>query len=122
MSRMSGPLTRLAAPVIAAAFVVASLFGGSQQTASAQAAGEIGGSLPQNGGFAIVVWGGGDAEALVEAASGGGCEAASIWITAQGEFVPYIVGAPAFVNANFVGRWPEGNIPGGTPIIIVCSA
>jgi hypothetical protein len=115
MSRRLGRMT--AALALAATLVLA-----QQATASAQAAGEISGNLPQNGGFAIVVWGGGTPDALVDAATDGGCSPASVWITAQGQFVPYIVGAPDFVNAPFVGRYTDGNIPGGTPVIIVCTA
>lgn len=92
-----------------------------QASVSAQAAGEISGNLPQNGGFAIVVWGGGTPDALVGAATAGGCAPASVWITASGQFVPYIVGAPEFVNADFVGRYEGGSMPNGTPVIIVCN-
>lgn len=114
---MSSLIGRAAAMLV----VVATLALAQHSTVSAQAAGEISGNVPQNGGFAIVVWGGGTPEALVQAATNKGCPPASIWITAEGQFVPYIVGAPDFVNATFVGRYPEGNMPGGTPIIIVCN-
>lgn len=113
---MSNPLTRAAA----VALLVLALAGAHTSTASAQAAGEIGGNLPQNGGYAIVVWGGGTPAALVQAASAKGCTAASVWITAQGQFIPYVVGAPDFVNEGFVGRFSGGNMPSGTPVIIVC--
>jgi hypothetical protein len=117
-TRMSRLLARIAAVLV----LVATLAIAQQATASAQAAGEISGNLPQNGGFAIVVWGGGTPDALVQAATAGGCPPASVWITAQGQFVPYIVGAPAFVNAPFVERYTDGSMPGGTPVIIVCNA
>lgn len=113
---MSNPLARAAA----AALLVFTLVMAHSSTASAQAAGEIGGNLPQNGGYAIVVWGGGTPAALVQAATAKGCSPASVWITAQGQFVPYVVGAPDFVNEGFVGRFPGGSMPGGTPVIIVC--
>jgi len=107
---------------IAATFLLVTTLALAQQAAaSAQSAGEIGGNVPQNGGFAIVVWGGGTPQALVQAATAKGCSPASVWITAEGQFVPYIVGAPDFVNASFVGRYPGGNMPGGTPVIIVCN-
>jgi len=113
---MSKPVIRVAA----AAVFVLTLAVANTATASAQASGEIGGNLPQNGGYAIVVWGGGTPSALVDAAGAKGCTAASVWITAQGQFVPYVVGAPDFVNEGFVGRYPGGVMPGGTPVIIVC--
>jgi hypothetical protein len=115
MSRLLGRIT--AVLVLFAALAVA-----QQTAASAQTAGEISGNLPQNGGFAIVVWGGGTPDALVQAATAGGCSPASVWITAQGQFVPYIVGAPEFVNTPFVEHYTDGSIPGGTPVIIVCNA
>ncbi|MGE0228576.1 MAG: hypothetical protein AB7I38_07485 [Dehalococcoidia bacterium] len=115
---MSNPLTRAAA----AAVLVLVLAATQTSLVSAQAAGEISGNLPQNGGYAIVVWGGGTPDALVQAATNKGCSPASIWITAQGQFVPYVVGAPAFVNEGFVGRFDGGSLPGGTPVIIVCQA
>lgn len=114
MRRLSG--------VTAAIALTLSILIAGQTTASAQAAGEISGNLPQGGGFAIVVWGGGTPSALVQAATAKGCPPASIWVTAQGQFVPYIVGAPDFVNASFVGRYEGGSMPGGTPVIIVCNA
>jgi hypothetical protein len=114
-------LARLTSRIIVALFVVVALASMQHATASAQA-GQIIGNLPQNGGFAIVVWGGGTPDALVQAATAGGCPPASVWITAGGQFVPYIVGAPEFVNADFVGRYEGGNMPGGTPVIIVCNA
>ena len=115
---MTGRISRVAGILLLIAIVVAT----QQASVEAQAAGEISGSVPQNGGFAIVVWGGGTPAALVQAATAKGCPPASIWITAEGQFVPYIVGAPEFVNAAFVGRYPGGNMPGGTPVIIVCNA
>ncbi|HRC61925.1 MAG TPA: hypothetical protein PLX85_01715, partial [Dehalococcoidia bacterium] len=104
---MSNPLTRAAAAALLVLTLVLSL----NSSASAQSAGEIGGNVPQNGGFAIVVWGGGTPAALVQAATAKGCSPASIWITAQGQFVPYVVGAPDFVNDGFVGRFTGGNMP-----------
>jgi hypothetical protein len=115
-------LSRLITRIVATLALVIAVFTAQQATVSAQAPGEISGNLPQNGGFAIVVWGGGTPDALVQAAANGGCTAASIWVTSEGQFVPYIVGAPEFVNSAFVGRYDGGNMPGGTPVIIVCSA
>jgi len=115
---MSTVLGRTAAALV----LFATLALAHQATASAQAAGEISGNVPQNGGFAIVVWGGGTPGALVQAATDRGCPPASVWITSEGQFVPYVVGAPDFVNASFVDRYPGGEMPGGTPVIIVCNA
>lgn len=115
-------MTRLIGRIAAVALVLAALTASQQSTVSAQAAGEISGNVPPNGGFAIVVWGGGTPDTLVTAATDLGCAPASVWITAEGQFVPYIVGAPAFVNEAFVSRYPGGAMPGGTPVIIVCNA
>ncbi len=115
---MYNPFSRIAAVLLVVVVLAAAQHG----TAFAQGAGEIGGSLPQGGGFAIVVWGGGTPAALVQAATAKGCSPASVWVTAQGQFVPYVVGAPEFVNADFVGRYDGGVMPAGTPVIIVCQA
>ncbi|MEZ4552364.1 MAG: hypothetical protein AB7U23_11445 [Dehalococcoidia bacterium] len=113
---MSNTLMRGAATAV----LIVALAVAQTSVVSAQAPGEIGGNLPQNGGYAIVVWGGGTPDALVQAATDKGCSPASIWITAQGQFVPYVVGAPDFVNEGFIERFDGGSLPGGTPVIIVC--
>lgn len=115
-------MTRLIGRIATVALILAALTVSQQSIASAQAAGEISGNVPQNGGFAIVVWGGGTPDTLVTAATDLGCAPASVWVTAEGQFIPYIVGAPEFVNEAFVGRYPGGEMPGGTPVIIVCNA
>lgn len=115
-------MARLIGRIAAIALVLAAFTASQQSMVSAQAAGEISGNVPQSGGFAIVVWGGGTPDALVTAATNLGCAPASVWVTAAGEFIAYIVGAPAFVNEAFVGRYPGGEMPAGTPVIIVCNA
>lgn len=91
------------------------------QHAGAQTAGHIEGSLPPDGGFALVVWTGGSLESLIAVAHSRGCEAKAGWTTADGALVAYIHGAPAVVNADFFARFASGSIPPGTALVLDCS-
>ena len=80
------------------------------------------GSVPSNGGFALVVFGGGTFEQLVAAARCPGNQAA-FWVTnIRGDFVTFIPGATAVaaVNAPFAATFPERRIPPSTPLIARC--
>ena len=83
------------------------------------APGTFSGRLPQGGGFALSVWGGGPAGALAGGASQQGCTLQSAFVTFEGRFLGYVPGAPEFVNREFMGLYP-GNISAGTPFIVVC--
>ena len=45
----------------------------------------------------------------------------SIWITVDGQFVGYVLGAPSFVNARFL-TLVGGTIPPGTPVLLVAGS
>lgn len=81
----------------------------------------IAGDLPAAGGFGLVVWGGGSADTLVEAAGARGCDASSVWTNdAAGQFIPYIAGAPAIVNAGWDLRFEGAPMPGDSAVVVVC--
>ncbi len=88
----------------------------------AQALGTIEGSLPSGGGFALIVWGGGSAGSLIDTARSQGCLATAGWIAIDGTLIGYIHGAPDLANADFRGRFPDGFLPPGTAVVLVCSA
>ena len=79
------------------------------------------GSIPPDGGFGLVVFGGGTFEELVRAAR---CPSGSpaFWITSRGGFLVYIpaaAGVPA-VNADFQAAFPGARVPAGTALIGRC--
>ncbi|MQA00349.1 MAG: hypothetical protein GEU80_13645 [Dehalococcoidia bacterium] len=87
-------------------------------------AGEGGVQAPKAGTFAwvvpakgvgIVVFPGGTIEDAVAAAP----QVGSFWVTVDGTFHAYVVGAPGFVNAAFLARFLGGAIPAGSPIVVV---
>jgi uncharacterized protein YkwD len=108
----------LAAAVVAVVSLCALMPG----SALAQTPGQIEGALPVGGGFALIVWTGGTPESLVAAAGAQGCNATAGWAAVDGALVGYIHGAPEFVNADFRARFPDGSIPAGTALVLVCSA
>ena len=61
-------------------------------------------------GISIASWSGGPASELPEAKS--------YWTTVDGALVPYVPGAPAFVNARFSSLFPQ-QIPAGTLFIVI---
>jgi hypothetical protein len=69
-------------------------------------------------GVSLIVFGGGTPEELVAAAT---CEGVlSIWASgAEGGFIRYAPSAPAFVNAQWLQRYPAG-IPELTPVLVSC--
>ena len=73
-------------------------------------------------GIALALWNGGDIETLIAVASQDGCTLASFWVTGGGTLSGYVVGAPGFVNAAILGRFPDSEIPTGTPMILLCGA
>lgn len=80
------------------------------------------GGLPTGGGFALIVWGGGSPESLIDTAQSQGCAATSEWIAFDGKLIGYIHGAPDLVNNEFRGHFSGGSIPAGTALVLVCSA
>ena len=82
----------------------------------------ISGNVPINGGFGLVVWNGGNLEELRTAADIRGCSLRSAFVTGTGgQFVGYVYGAPALVNEAFLARFAGGNVPSGTPLLLVCN-
>jgi hypothetical protein len=81
----------------------------------------ITGSIPADGGFGLVVFGGGAYDELVTAS---GCPAPQVafWATVSGTFIVYIpattVGA---VNAPFEATFPNRTIPPYTPFVGRCT-
>ena len=65
-------------------------------------------------GFSLLVYAGGsvdDLEARAESRS-----VTALYVPHEGEYVPYILGAPEFVNEAFAGLYPDG-LPALTPLI-----
>ena len=92
--------------------------------ASAQAQeGELSGELATDGGFSLAVWGGGDAESLLAAASDRGCAARSVWANRPGGgLVGYVPTPIAIVNREFLDTFAGGVLAPNTPVIVVCGA
>ena len=61
-------------------------------------------------GVSIASWSGGPASGFPEAKS--------YWTTESGRLVPYVPGAPAFVNARFLSLFPQ-QVPAGTLFIVI---
>lgn len=75
------------------------------------------GGAPHTSGVHLATWNGGS---IVQAAATPG--ARSLWVTVEGRLEGYVVGAPAFVNAQFRARFPDGMLAAGTPIVVVIDA
>ena len=65
-------------------------------------------------GFSLLVYEGGSVENLAACAQGRSVTA--LYVPHDGEYVPYILGAPDFVNEAFVALFPDG-LPALTPLI-----
>lgn len=80
----------------------------------------ISGSIPSQGGFGLIVWGGGKVEGLQTATLAQNCNLSSVWANRPtGGLVGYRFGAPAFVNAAWTST-VSAMIANGTPLLIVC--
>ncbi|MDO9444811.1 MAG: CAP domain-containing protein [Dehalococcoidia bacterium] len=79
-------------------------------------AGTFAGEFPQQG-VGLLVWNGGNLQQLVTATGAGG--AGSVWAGAGGRLVGYTIGAPSFVNASFIGVFPDGNVAKDTALLVV---
>lgn len=80
----------------------------------------ISGSISPDGGFGLVVFGGGTYGQLVSAS---GCPGARVvfWVTRGGEFLVFVPGtAVAAVNAGFQAAFPNDSIPPNTPLLGRC--
>ncbi|MGE3961157.1 MAG: matrixin family metalloprotease [Dehalococcoidia bacterium] len=65
-------------------------------------------------GLSLVSWIGGEPEEAQAILPG----LRSIWITVNGQFLGYVIGAPGFVNQRFLDT-VGGAIPAGTPVLLV---
>ena len=66
-------------------------------------------------GFSLVVYEGGSVADLATCARSLG--ATAVYALVDGEYVPYILGAPEFVNRPFAGLFPDG-VPAATPLTV----
>ena len=67
-----------------------------------------------------MVWGGSPADLAAELTTLG-CDFVSAWAGAASEgFVGYLLGAPEIVNRDWLLQHPDGGVPQGTPLAIVC--
>ena len=65
-------------------------------------------------GFSLLLYEGGSVEDLDSCAEGR--DVSAVCALVDGEYVPYILGAPEFVNDDFVGLFPEG-LAAVTPLV-----
>jgi len=92
----------------------------AQSTPPSQTGTIVSGSVPPDGGFGLIVYGGGTYSQLVTAS---GCPAARVvfWVTQGGSFLVYVpTTAVAAVNAGFQAAFPNDSIPSNTPMIGRC--
>lgn len=79
------------------------------------------GSIPSQGGFGLVLWGGGTVSGIETAAMANDCSLTSVWASRpEGGLVGYRFGAPAFVNQPWTNLVGGTVIDAGTPLLIVC--
>ena len=80
----------------------------------------ISGSIPPNGGFGLVVFGGGTYAQLVSAAVCPGLRVV-FWVTRDGAFLVFVPGtAVAAVNSGFQAAFPNESIPVNTALLGRC--
>ena len=119
VTRSAAHLRARAALVAALAFACLLL---ASTTVEAQE-GELAGELATDGGFSLAVWGGGDADALLDAATAQGCGVRSFWATRPGGgLVGYFPTPIALVNRDFAAAFAGATLPAGTPVIVVCGS
>ncbi|MEX2008017.1 MAG: hypothetical protein WD850_00760 [Candidatus Spechtbacterales bacterium] len=51
----------------------------------------------------------------------GGCGLQSVWSVRNGRIIGAILGAPVFVNREFLGHFPGGTLSAGEIVIVVCT-
>ena len=99
---------------------------GDAAAGAPQAAGEEGllvGDLPSEGGIGLVLWSGGAASALAEAARALGCNVAAVYANdLSGGLIRYLPNAPRrLLNREFHAAYPNG-LPPSSPVIVECAA
>jgi hypothetical protein len=75
----------------------------------------ISGPVPARGVGLMVVQETAAPEQLIASVELNGCTHASVWITANGRFIGYVAGAPAFVNQGF-----PASVAAGSPFVVIC--
>lgn len=75
-------------------------------------------------GLNLALWGGGTMNALATATEAQGCRITAIYANRPGggSLVPYLVGVPDFVNAEWQSVFAGGRIPAGTALMLICGA
>ncbi len=79
--------------------------------------------LPSAGGGTYLYWGGGTVAGLLTEAQWRGCDVAAVWawIPERAAFVGYHPGAPEVVNGAWRSQFPEGRMPVGTILYVICA-
>ena len=72
------------------------------------------GQLPTSG-VALALWDGGSVGEVATTDP----NVVSIWVSMSGALVGYVVGAPDFANAAFLDLHPGGDVPAGTPMVVI---
>ncbi len=75
-------------------------------------------------GLNLALWGGGSMSALSTATESQGCRITAMYANrpAGGGLVPYLLGVPDFVNAEWNTQFAGGRIPPGTAIMLICAS
>ena len=78
------------------------------------------GSIPPQGGSALLVSGGGTSAGIVHQAALRGVTLRSLWVLNDaGDWIAYVVRAPAFVNQRWYDHFPNGRIPSPTAVFAI---
>ncbi|MBT5775195.1 MAG: glucose sorbosone dehydrogenase [Dehalococcoidia bacterium] len=72
------------------------------------------GQLPASG-VALALWDGGSVDEIATTDP----DVTSVWVSVSGSLIGYLVGAPAFANAGFLGLYPGGAVPANTSMVVV---
>ena len=76
-------------------------------------------ALPASG-VSIQSWGGGTVSGIINTALAGGCDPAAIFTVANGSFISFRPGSPAFVNQSWFAHFGGENVPAGTVLLMLC--
>ena len=119
---MQRPAPLRVPPALAGLLLAAALAAVLAPPRPALADGRIDGEPPQRG-VALVSWSGGTVDAVAHAAAaGGGCALGSVRANGpSGGLVGYAFGAPPAANRAFLDRYAAGDLPAGTPLLLVCA-
>jgi hypothetical protein len=105
---------------IALIFVLPAVFGfaiGFSRVSGQEAAPPLA-PAPSGPGLHLATWSSGTIDEAVAATP----ELVSIWVAVDGGMVGYLARSPAFVNVEFLTRFPDGRLPEGMPVLVVTRA